>query len=106
MARPIPCTTCILGEELCPRCDQLERVSLREVPRKVVRERGEELENPELEVVGAGEEDGGASDTSDLEDGEDVQGKDGEDEGELAPSSVVWARTRPRGPVCLSEGSP
>ena len=92
VARPIPCTACVLGEELCPRCDQLERVSLREVPRKVVRERGEELENPEVEAEGAGEEDGGASDNSDLEDGEDDQDGDEEDEGELAPGSVVWAR--------------
>ena len=92
VARKISCTTCILSTSLCPKCDQLARVSLREMPRKVMREREEELENPEVEVEGAGEGDGGASDASDVEDDEEEQAGEDEDEEELAPGSVVWAR--------------
>ena len=52
-----------------------------------------ELDNPEAELEGADEEDGGASDASDDDEDEEAQvGSDGEDEEELAPGSLVWAR--------------
>ena len=56
------------------------------MPRCVLRDRGEELENPKLDAVGAVEGDGGPSDTSDREEGGDL-----EDEDELGPGSLVWA---------------
>lgn len=91
VARPIPCSSCILADQLCAICLKLEKVSLVEVPRKQMKKKEQELENPEVEFEAAGEGDGGASDASDPEDGEE-EGAEDEEEEELGPGSVVWAR--------------
>ena len=90
VTREISCSDCIVAAvKLCPACEVLDRVPIKVVPRRVLRDRGEELENPELEAVGAEEGDGGASDTSDRDEDGDL-----EDEDELGPGSVVWARVQ------------
>ena len=59
------------------------------IPRKIAKKKLE-LENPEAEFEGVGEEDGGASDASDGEENEEAQvGSEAENEKELAPGSLV-----------------
>ena len=88
VTREISCT--VAAVELCPTCDVLDRVPQKVVARRMLRDQGEELDNPEIEAVGADEGDAGASDVSD---GEEDGGQE-EEEDELGPGSVVWARVQ------------
>ena len=93
LSRRISCTACLLADGgVCLACQELETVTIKVVPRKISKKKLEES-NPEVEFEGPPEEVGGASDVSDEEDAEEAQvGSEGEDEDELVPGALVWAR--------------
>ena len=95
VARKIPCTACIMaGLHLCVTCEAVGKVTVKAVPRKMIIEKDGELDNPEVEVESAGEEDGGASDASDVEENEEETGLEDEEDEDLVPGSIVWARVQ------------